>query len=49
MLRILEDGSVQIVLGEKTDRLYRNRTDALSFEELIEKGVLKSIWSRNRA
>jgi DNA invertase Pin-like site-specific DNA recombinase len=27
----------RIVLVEKTDRLYRNRTDALAFEELIEK------------
>src|SRR5271167_3453877 len=37
MLRLLEAGSVRIVLVEKTDRLYRNRADALSFEELIEK------------
>jgi site-specific DNA recombinase len=38
MLRLLEaDGSIRIVLVEKTDRLYRNRADALSFEELIEK------------
>jgi site-specific DNA recombinase len=38
MLRLLEsDGSIRVVLVEKTDRLYRNRTDALSFEELIEK------------
>src|SRR5205085_5533748 len=27
----------RIVLVEKTDRLYRNRTDALAFETLIEK------------
>jgi site-specific DNA recombinase len=37
MVRILGDGSIRIVLVEKTDRLYRNRADALSFEELIEK------------
>jgi site-specific DNA recombinase len=38
MLRLLEaDGSIRIVLVEKTDRLYRNRANALSFEELIEK------------
>jgi site-specific DNA recombinase len=38
MLRLLEtDESIRIVLVEKTDRLYRNRSDALAFEELIEK------------
>ncbi len=38
MLRLLEtDESIRIVLVEKTDRLYRNRADALAFEELIEK------------
>jgi len=38
MLRLLEtDGACRIVLVEKTDRLYRNRTDALAFETLIEK------------
>src|SRR5947208_3033058 len=38
MLRLLGRGdSARIVLVEKTDRLYRNRTDALAFEELIEK------------
>jgi site-specific DNA recombinase len=38
MLRLLEsDPSIRVVLVEKTDRLYRNRADALSFEELIEK------------
>jgi site-specific DNA recombinase len=31
------DPAYRIVLVEKTDRLYRNRTDALAFEELIEK------------
>ena len=37
MRRLLEsDTSVRIVLVEKTDRLYRNRTDALAFETLIE-------------
>jgi DNA invertase Pin-like site-specific DNA recombinase len=37
MLRLLEtDQSIRVVLVEKTDRLYRNRADALSFEELIE-------------
>jgi site-specific DNA recombinase len=38
MVRLLEsDGACRIVLVEKTDRLYRNRTDALAFEGLIEK------------
>src|ERR1700704_3412232 len=38
MLRLLEtDSACGIVLVEKTDRLYRNRTDALAFETLIEK------------
>jgi site-specific DNA recombinase len=38
LLGLLEtDGSARIVLVEKTDRLYRNRADALAFEELIEK------------
>jgi site-specific DNA recombinase len=38
MLRLLEgDDTCRIVLVEKTDRLYRNRTDALAFEALIEK------------
>jgi site-specific DNA recombinase len=37
MLRLLEtDSACRIVLVEKTDRLYRNRTDALAFESLIE-------------
>jgi site-specific DNA recombinase len=37
MLRLLrEDTNCRIVLVEKTDRLYRNRADALAFEELIE-------------
>lgn len=37
MLRLLErDKSCRVVLVEKTDRLYRNRTDALAFENLIE-------------
>ena len=37
MLRLLEsDVPCRIVLVEKTDRLYRNRTDSLAFEELIE-------------
>jgi site-specific DNA recombinase len=37
MLRLLEtDGLCRVVLVEKTDRLYRNRTDALAFESLIE-------------
>src|SRR5438270_2815387 len=37
MLHLLESQSnCRIVLVEKTDRLYRNRTDALAFEELIE-------------
>jgi site-specific DNA recombinase len=37
MLRLLEtDRKCRIVLVEKTDRLYRNRTDALAFEDLIE-------------
>jgi site-specific DNA recombinase len=38
MLRFLERSpQSRIVLVEKTDRLYRNRTDSLAFEELIEK------------
>ena len=38
MLRLLDaDGACRVVLVEKTDRLYRNRTDALAFEALIEK------------
>jgi DNA invertase Pin-like site-specific DNA recombinase len=38
MLRLLESGQdCGVVLVEKTDRLYRNRTDSLAFEELIEK------------
>jgi site-specific DNA recombinase len=38
MLHRLEtDSTCRIVLVEKTDRLYRNRTDALAFEALIEK------------
>src|SRR6266853_6220663 len=38
MLCLLEtDSACRIVLVEKTDRLYRNRTDALAFETLIEK------------
>jgi site-specific DNA recombinase len=37
MLRLLQtDESIRIVLVEKTDRLYRNRADALAVEELIE-------------
>jgi len=37
MLHFLESGaSCRIVLVEKTDRLYRNRTDSVKFEELIE-------------
>jgi site-specific DNA recombinase len=38
MLHLLEtDGARFVVLVEKTDRLYRNRTDAVAFEALIEK------------
>ena len=38
MLGLLEsDRAFRIVLVEKTDRLYRNRTDALAFEGLIER------------
>ena len=37
MLRFLESRpECRLVLVEKTDRLYRNRTDAITFEELIE-------------
>jgi site-specific DNA recombinase len=37
MLHFLVNGSgCRIVLVEKTDRLYRNRTDSVKFEELIE-------------
>jgi site-specific DNA recombinase len=42
MLRVLrENGDIRVVLVEKTDRLYRNRTDSLAFEELIEKSNLE--------
>jgi site-specific DNA recombinase len=38
MVGLLEtDPNCRIVLVEKTDRLYRNRKDSLTFEELIEK------------
>ncbi len=38
MLRLLQsDPHCRTVLVEKTDRLYRNRTDSIAFEELIEK------------
>jgi DNA invertase Pin-like site-specific DNA recombinase len=38
MLRLLQsDPQCRAVLVEKTDRLYRNRTDSIAFEELIEK------------
>jgi site-specific DNA recombinase len=38
LLKLLDtDKACRIVLVEKTDRLYRNRTDALAFEALIEK------------
>jgi len=37
MLHFLEaHAECRLVLVEKTDRLYRNRTDAITFEELIE-------------
>jgi site-specific DNA recombinase len=37
MIRLLEtDPNCRVVLVEKADRLYRNRTDSLAFEELIE-------------
>jgi site-specific DNA recombinase len=37
MLRLLQaDAHCRTVLVEKTDRLYRNRTDSIAFEELIE-------------
>ena len=42
MLRLLrENPDIRVVLVEKTDRLYRNRTDSLAFEELIEKTNLE--------
>ncbi len=42
MLRLLrENPDIRVVLVEKTDRLYRNRTDSLAFEELIEKDNLE--------
>src|SRR5260370_11101939 len=38
MLRLLQsDPHCRTVLVEKTDRLYRNRTDSIAFEELIER------------
>jgi len=36
-----ENADIRVVLVEKTDRLYRNRTDSLAFEELIEKPNLE--------
>src|SRR5436853_5140772 len=37
MLQLLQsDPQCRTVLVEKTDRLYRNRTDSIAFEELIE-------------
>src|SRR5205823_3763146 len=42
MLRFLETSSQsRIVLVEKTDRLYRNFRDSITFEELIEKKGLE--------
>ncbi len=42
MVQLLrENPDVRVVLVEKTDRLYRNRTDSLAFEELIEKENLE--------
>ena len=42
MLRLLQsDPQCRVVLVEKTDRLYRNRTDSIAFEELIEKRNLE--------
>ena len=42
MLHLLEsERSCRVVLVEKTDRLYRNRADALVFEELVEKGGIE--------
>jgi site-specific DNA recombinase len=35
------NADIRVVLVEKTDRLYRNRTDSLAFEELIEKSNLE--------
>src|SRR4051812_5929459 len=50
MLQLLESQSnCRIVLVEKTDRLYRNRTDALAFEELIEqRGIEVHLVKENR-
>src|SRR5579871_1596378 len=37
MMRLLKSpGTPRIILVEKTDRLYRNRTDTLAFEALVE-------------
>ena len=41
MLRQLERNGTRVVLVEKTDRLYRNRTDALAFEALIERRAIE--------
>jgi site-specific DNA recombinase len=50
MLRLLEtDSKCRIVLVEKTDRLYRNRSDALALERLIEtRGVEVHLVKENR-
>ena len=47
MLRLLrENADIRVVLVEKTDRLYRNRTDSLAFEDLIEKAISNCTWSK---
>ena len=50
MRHLLEkDRHCRVVLVEKTDRLYRNRTDALAFEDLIEtRGVEVHLVKENR-
>ena len=50
MLHLLSSrGGCRIVLVEKTDRLYRNRTDALAFEGLIEqRGIEVHLVKENR-
>ena len=50
MLRMLAtDSDCRAVLVEKTDRLYRNRTDSLAFEDLIEnRGLELHLVKENR-
>lgn len=50
MVRVLQTRpDCRLVLVEKTDRLYRNRTDAITFEQLIENlGIEVHLVKENR-